>query len=127
MSTVTTLLEHGLDTIRAHPQIALGAFLALVVLSRLSRRPSGPNLQGPPSTSWIFGVLSDILNAVHGTSLYEAWYKIYGPVYQIPLVFGTPTVVLLDPKALATVLTKDTSTYHQNSQFKTMIRRNVSI
>jgi hypothetical protein len=124
MSNVIALLENGMDVIKHYPYISF-SFLTLILLSRLRRRSSGPKLRGPPSTSRLWGVSSELFKSMDG-SLYEAWCKVYGPVYQIPVALGASLVVVLDPKALGALFARDTSIYHQPGLNKTLLRKNVS-
>jgi len=89
--------------------------LAVLVLYR-SYRPSRPRttkFKGPPSKSFLFGVIKDLFGSPNLSGIYGNWEKTYGPVYEIPSSLGASILVLQDPKAITDLFSKDTTIYHQ--------------
>lgn len=99
-----------------------------LIIARLARsqRPRTTKLNGPPSSSYLFGVVKDTFEAPDLGVLYENWESEYGPIYEIPSTLGSKLVVLCDPKAIAHYFSKDTFTYYQPSSMKSFISRHVS-
>ncbi|KAK7028670.1 cytochrome P450 [Favolaschia claudopus] len=62
------------------------------------------HVAGPPSTSWIFGnMLQLILPPQHGDYEYS-WLNIYGSVYRFKGCFGNDKLMVADPTALKHIL-----------------------
>jgi hypothetical protein len=119
-----------MDFIQKHPNVALAAAggLLVVVVDKLRRRNRvSLKLQGPPSPSFLFGVLPDLFKSVDERAIVEGWSEEYGPVFEIPILFGERSVVLMDPKAVTTFFSRDTTIYRQPSIVKTFMDRTVSI
>ncbi|KAG6330538.1 hypothetical protein ID866_8552 [Astraeus odoratus] len=92
----------------------------------LGTRKRYTKLQGPSSTSLLFGVGKDILDSPDPSAVYEGWQKQYGAAYEIPMALGKRRVVLHDPKALAHVFNKDMWTYVHTALHKTSLEKTVS-
>ncbi|KAJ7262937.1 cytochrome P450 [Mycena rebaudengoi] len=76
----------------------------LGILSRFRRRSSVKDIPGPPSTSWIYGNLLDLLLPhSYGDHEFE-WQRRYGAVYRIKGCFGSDQLVVSDPLSLQYVL-----------------------
>lgn len=101
--------------------------LALWTLLKLSqavrKRVKTTKLNGPPSSSLLFGVTRDIVKGDQGV-LYEQWATEYGPVFQIPTMLGGRRTILVDPKAVAHFYSRETFTY-VNSKFSKMAISNL--
>ncbi|KAJ7122199.1 cytochrome P450 [Mycena epipterygia] len=70
------------------------------------RRQSGvKNIVGPPSPSWIFGnMLQLLLCPIYGEHEFN-WQKWYGPVYRVKGCFGQHRLMLSDPIAFQYIVT----------------------
>ena len=88
---------------------ALGTFVKVLRVVRQRRKMT--QLQGPPSTSVIYGVSNDLMSSTDASAMYEHWAEEYGVVYKIPSVLGQTKVVLCDPKAIAHFYARETWTY----------------
>ncbi|KAI0640544.1 cytochrome P450 [Trametes meyenii] len=77
------------------------------------RQSRSTPLAGPPSPSWLFGVSKVAGNSPGTSSLYEQWAEQYGAVFRVPSAFGSTTVILTDPKAVAHFYALETFTYEQ--------------
>lgn len=95
-----------------------------IYLTRSRRRT--PRLNGPPSTSWLFGATKVLFESADLGVQYGIWEKEYGLIYDLPSSLGSKMLVLADPKAVAHFFARDTSTYHQPEVRKIMNRQFVS-
>ena len=104
--------------------VATGICVALVFLAmyRSYGRPRTTKLRGPPSNDFVFGVTKELFNSSDHGGTYKNWEKTYGPVYQIPSTLGSRVLVLHDPRAIAHLYSKDTSTYHQIGFVKSLFK-----
>ena len=106
------------------------SLLAIVGLSQvfkfLHRRAHTTRLSGPPSPSWLFGVGRVLRAAANSASLYEGWSRAHGSVYALPAAFGTHSIVLMDPKAIAHCSARDTYGYFKSNLAKLAIQDMVS-
>ena len=113
-----------------HDNLAVVActIIALIAVhSYLNRnRRRTPKLSGPPRASWLFGAGQPLFDSSDPAIVYENWEKKYGAVYEVPSSLGSRILVLADPKAIAHVFAKDTSTYYKPQWIKTFISRIVS-
>ncbi|KAJ7729679.1 cytochrome P450 [Mycena maculata] len=75
------------------------------------RRPHSTKLNGPPSTSRIFGLSREMTESPDSSIMYEEWAKRYGSVYEVPVAFGHTKIVLTDPKALVHFYQSERSVY----------------
>ena len=109
--------------IGAIPNVMI-ATLILVVLAifKSYRRPRTTRFRGPPRKSFFFGVAKDIFDTVDLSGMYRNWENTYGLVYEIPFPLGSRILVLQDPKAVADLLLKDATIYHQNGATKALFR-----
>lgn len=130
MNTSTTFLENlplkgYSENLNVTGLAALAFFL--ISFSLLStRKAHTPRFNGPPSKSFLFGTTRDLFEASDLGAIYQAWEKLYGPVYEVPTSLGARMIVLNDPKALAQFFAKDTLTYQQPIFTKLTSRRLVS-
>ncbi|KAG5724451.1 Cytochrome P450 86B1 [Termitomyces sp. T112] len=96
--------------------------VAAIVISRLflvsSRNRRTTRLDGPQSPSYIFGLSRKLFQLPDIGIVYEEFEKKYGPVFAVPGVMGSSSVVLCDPKAVAHFFSKDTFTYQQSSNIR---------
>ncbi|KAJ7275016.1 cytochrome P450 [Mycena rebaudengoi] len=85
--------------------LALGAVFLTVVLARLRRsRDPIKHIPGPPSTSWLFGNLLElILEVPYGIQEFK-WQKKYGPLYRTKGCFGENRLMISDPATLKYIL-----------------------
>ncbi|KAJ7919446.1 cytochrome P450 [Mycena leptocephala] len=91
--------------------ILLALWLAARLFTYALHRPYTTKLNGPPGTSWIYGLARDIAQAPDANALYEGWATRYGSVYEIPKPFGRKEIVLTDPKALLHFYQSDRAVY----------------
>ncbi|KAJ7216799.1 cytochrome P450 [Mycena rebaudengoi] len=83
---------------------AFAALIAALVLSLIVRRRNTMgNVAGPPSPSWIFRNMLQLLLPPQLGHYEFAWRKLYGPVYRIKGCFGDRLMVS-DPMALKCIL-----------------------
>jgi hypothetical protein len=117
-----------MDSIYNHPNVALTFVggLLVVVVDYLRRSRVSLKLPGPPSPSFVFGVIPYLFKSVDERPIFEKWRADYGPVFEIPILFGERAVVLTDPKAVTTFFTRDTTIYKQHGDVKGFMQRSVS-
>jgi len=115
-------LNHGNLAVVAWTIIAL---IAIHLYLHRSRRCT-PKLRGPPRGSWLFGATQALFESSDPGIVYGNWEKKHGSVYEIPSSMGSRILVLADPKAIAHLFAKDTSTYYKPQWIKTFIRSVVS-
>lgn len=107
--------------------VACTAVWAFVKLIRMSRtRVRTPELRGPPSSSFVYGVGKMLLEADDPSSMYESWAQEYGAVYEVPSTLGRRRIVLYDPKAIAHFHAKETWTYVRTPMVKKSLEHGVS-
>ncbi|ETW84721.1 cytochrome P450 monooxygenase 102 [Heterobasidion irregulare TC 32-1] len=108
------------------PTSVFFSLLAIVGLSQvfkiLCRRAHTMRRAGPPSSSWIFGAGRVLRAAADSASLYEGWSRAHGSVYALPAAFGTHSIVLMDPKAIAHCSARDTYGYFKSNLSKLAIQ-----
>ncbi|KAJ7755349.1 cytochrome P450 [Mycena maculata] len=96
--------------------LALGAMFIAVVFARFRR--SGDlikHIPGPPSPSWIFGNLLElILEVPYGVYEFQ-WQKKYGPLYRTKGCFGENRLMISDPVTLKHILSHP-GTYMKSPQ-----------
>ncbi|KAJ7262934.1 cytochrome P450 [Mycena rebaudengoi] len=74
------------------------------IVSLFRRRSSIKDIPGPPSTSWVYGNLLDLLLPhSYGDHEFE-WQRRYGAVYRIKGCFGSDHLVVSDPLSIQYVL-----------------------
>lgn len=91
----------------------LAAFLLNRYLLHLTRQFKTTPLNGPPNSSFLFGMVGTLAKTFDAGALYESWMKKYGPVYRIHGPLSTQRVVICDPKAINHICNMDTTTYSQ--------------
>ncbi|KAJ7850114.1 cytochrome P450 [Mycena leptocephala] len=84
------------------------ASIALVMILfaylTLSRRNTIRNIPGPPSPSWIFGhMLQLMMPPMYGDYEFK-WQKMYGLVYRLKGCFGQDQLMISDPASLKYIL-----------------------
>ncbi|KAJ7055215.1 cytochrome P450 [Mycena amicta] len=62
------------------------------------------SLPGPPSSSWIFGHMRELMLSPQYGAFEFAWQKTYGSIYRLKGCFGKDRLVLADPQTMAHVL-----------------------
>jgi hypothetical protein len=118
-----------MDFIRQHPNVALtitGGLLVIVVDNFRRKSRVLLKLPGPPSPSLLFGVVPYLFKSVDERPIFERWREEYGPVFELPVLFGNREVVLMDPKAITTLFTRDTTVYRQKGEAREFMKRTVS-
>ncbi|KAJ6457711.1 cytochrome P450 [Mycena sanguinolenta] len=91
-------MEHAL-----HYAVAVVAVVLTLYLT-FRRRSSIPGLAGPPSPSWIFGHMRQLLlSPRYGTHEFK-WLNSYGPVYALKGCFGQNRLMVADPLAMQYIL-----------------------
>ncbi|KAJ6621509.1 cytochrome P450 [Mycena sp. CBHHK59/15] len=84
--------------------VAISIVLLVVLLSAATARTCVKNIPGPPSPSWLYGnMLQLLLPACYGDHEFD-WQKQYGPVYRIKGCFGKDILLVSDPLALQHIL-----------------------
>ena len=130
MLDLTTIHEGLRACFTPNSKIVISTCIALFVAVRFyrsySRRSRTTKLKGPPSKSFLFGVSQDLHNAPDLGAVYNDWEKTYGSTYEITDTLGLKILVLGDPKAMAHILAKDTTVYHQLKFFKAITIQLVS-
>ncbi|KAF8149258.1 cytochrome P450 [Mycena galopus ATCC 62051] len=82
----------------------LGIAVVVAIYLVYRRRSAIRNIPGPPSPSWIFGhMLQLLLPAEYGDHEFK-WQRLYGPVYRLKGCFGQDRLMVSDPLALQHVL-----------------------
>ncbi|KAL4063873.1 cytochrome P450 [Scleroderma yunnanense] len=119
-----------LDAILSANAIDLVAGLAAIWALRMAyianrKTLKTTRLRGPPSPSILFGADKSILESPDSVAVYEAWYKEYGAVYEIPMVLGQRRTILCDPKALAHFFSRDSSSYGLTPATKVALAKSV--
>ena len=94
--------------------LAVSVWLIYKLVVTVRRRLHTTRLNGPPASTWFFGVSREVFVGDSGT-LYEGWMDKYGVVYQIPTAMGSRRTVLCDPKAIAHFYNKTTNVYVRSS------------
>ncbi|KAJ6455320.1 cytochrome P450 [Mycena vitilis] len=61
-------------------------------------------IMGPPSASWIFGHMRELILSPRYGDHEFTWQKIYGPVYRVAGCFGQERLMVSDPVALQYLL-----------------------
>ncbi|KAJ7635213.1 cytochrome P450 [Roridomyces roridus] len=99
------VLDYGLFKSAAVIITALGAFSLFRALARAhGRSMSIRHIAGPPSPSWIFGnMLELMLSEQYGDHEFD-WQRKYGPVYRLKGCFGADELVISDPVALNSIV-----------------------
>ena len=129
MIEVANILRNplGLTNLNLKLVIPTSAIVLLGVhIYRSRSRPRTTRLRGPVSKSFVFGVTAEILNATDVGELHRSWEKAHGAVYEIPHTLGSKMLILGDPKAIAHVFAKDTTTYYQRQVVKVLLTAWVS-
>ncbi|KAJ7790713.1 cytochrome P450 [Mycena olivaceomarginata] len=85
--------------------IAIAGLIVLLLTHRVLRRSSTlRHVSGPPSPSWVFGNMRQLmLPHTYGDYEFE-WQKKYGPVYRFKGCFGQDRLMISDPVALQYIL-----------------------
>jgi hypothetical protein len=100
--------------------LGVATWLAYRLVTTVRRRLHTTRLNGPPASSWLYGVSKEVFVGDSGT-LYEGWMDEYGAVFQVPTVMGSRRTMLCDPRAIAHVYARETNIYMKNSFAKAFI------
>lgn len=98
-------------------QVACGAVVLAVLFAARFRRAGDliKHIPGPPSRSWLFGNLLElILEVPYGVFEFE-WQKTYGPLYRTKGCFGENRLMISDPETLKHILSHP-GTYMKSPQ-----------
>ncbi|KAJ7506145.1 cytochrome P450 [Mycena galericulata] len=83
---------------------AAASLVAILALYVLVRRPSSiRNIAGPPSPSWIFGNMLQLLLPERYGDYEFRWQKLYGSAYRLKGCFGEDRLIVSDPLALQSI------------------------
>ncbi|KAJ6473868.1 cytochrome P450 [Mycena sanguinolenta] len=88
--------------------------LGLILLAHRSRSTL-KNIQGPPSASWIYGHLRELLLPSDYGEHESKWQSRYGSLYKIKGAFGEDRLMVADPGALKQIM-GDTETFVRADQ-----------
>ncbi|KAJ6546674.1 cytochrome P450 [Mycena vulgaris] len=107
--TLHTLLHHHPSPSRTYLAMSsatvLIAAIVTVALYRVLHRKSGiENIPGPPSPSWIFGNMLQLLLPPSYGDYEFTWLKLYGPIYRLKECFGQDRLMVSDPLAFQYIL-----------------------
>ncbi|KAJ6557050.1 cytochrome P450 [Mycena vulgaris] len=81
------------------------AAIITAALYRVLHRKSGiENIPGPPSPSWIFGNMLQLLLPPSYGDYEFTWLKLYGPIYRLKECFGQDRLMVSDPLASQYIL-----------------------
>lgn len=121
--------ERVLGIIRSTNAIDLAAGLAAILALRMAylanhKGPRTTRLRGP-KPGIFFGADKVIFGASDPVAVYEAWYKEYGAVYEVPLMLGQRKVILCDPKSIAHFFGRDSWSYVLTPENKITVERTV--
>ncbi|KAF7333209.1 Cytochrome P450 [Mycena sanguinolenta] len=92
-------MEHALHYYGA-PVVAV----VLILYLSLRRRSAIQNLAGPPSSSWIFGHMRQLLLSPRYGAHEFNWLDSYGPVYALKGCFGQDRLMVADAVAMQYIL-----------------------
>ncbi|KAF8146306.1 cytochrome P450 [Mycena galopus ATCC 62051] len=98
----------------AETGILVGSSLICYVLIRRRCGRRTTPLSGPSSRNFFFGMIPLLMKAPDAGTVYEEWAAQYGPVFAIPSIMGTRTLVFTDPKTISNVYAKET---YQTTRF----------
>jgi hypothetical protein len=111
-----------------YPLVGLfGLWFLSRIIQAVRRRTHLTPLRGPPSTNLIFGLSGHIRSSSDSALLFEQWGAEYGSAYRVPYTFGSIRLVLLDPKAVASFLAQETTTYVRSPVSKRAVERLVGL
>lgn len=105
---------------------SLAVFLVFKIVSESRRKVSTTRLRGPPSPSFIYGVVKDTMESLDPGSIFEEWAKEYGVAFEIPAALGQKRIMLFDPKALQHFYVRDTWTYISLPSSRLILQRYVN-
>ena len=116
-----------LDGIHSEYVVNLTTGLAVILTLRMAylmihKRPETTRLRGP--SSGFLGADRMLLESYSG-DVYQAWYKEYGAVYEIPMILGERKIVLGDSKAIAHFFDKNSWTYTHARAGKIILEKSV--
>ncbi|KAJ7883949.1 cytochrome P450 [Mycena leptocephala] len=104
MSTFLTDSLRNLVKTGMYGTASMALIVILVTYLALSRRSTIRNIPGPPSPSWIFGhMLQLMMPPMYGDYEFK-WQKTYGLVYRLKGCFGQDQLMISDPAALKYIL-----------------------
>ncbi|KAF7375758.1 Cytochrome P450 [Mycena sanguinolenta] len=78
--------------------------VVLILYLRLRHRSAIQGLAGPPSPSWIFGHMRQLLLSPRYGAHEFNWLNLYGPVYALKGCFGQDRLMVADPHAMQYIL-----------------------
>ncbi|KAF7354652.1 Cytochrome P450 4F12 [Mycena sanguinolenta] len=103
--------------------LGLWACSKLVLHAWHGSRTTTTKLRGPPSSSRLFGLSRELVESPDNSVAYEDWAASYGPVFEVPLIFGRKNVVLTDPKALVHFYSSERAVYGKTETSRLFIGR----
>ncbi|KAF7342337.1 Cytochrome P450 [Mycena venus] len=100
METLKSISHHNMGS----GPVFVGIALILGTYMAFRRRSTIRNIPGPPSPSWIFGNMRQLLLSREYGDYEFQWQRLYGPVYRVKGCFGQDRLIVADPLALQHVL-----------------------
>ncbi|KAJ7455728.1 cytochrome P450 [Mycena latifolia] len=99
--------------------LAIVAASAIILLRLMLRRLLNSNIvatvPGPPSPSWIYGNMIQLVLAENYGDYEFGWQKQYGHVYRVKGCFGEDRLVVSDPQALKYILNNPAIAHSPNN------------
>ncbi|KAJ6527421.1 cytochrome P450 [Mycena capillaripes] len=86
------------------PVLIASAFVIVASYLVLHRKSGIENIPGPPSPSWIFGNMLQLLLPPSYGDYEFTWLKLYGPIYRLRECFGQDRLMVSDPLAFQYIL-----------------------
>ncbi|KAK7002334.1 cytochrome P450 [Favolaschia claudopus] len=84
--------------------VVLALVLAGFIWHIGKRRSTVRDIEGPSSSSWIFGNMEQFVLPPQFGEYESAWRKRYGPVYRFKACFGEDRLMISDPAALQAIV-----------------------
>ncbi|KAF7331039.1 Cytochrome P450 [Mycena venus] len=103
--------------------ILLGLWLCTKLVFNVWCGSHTTRLWGPSSRSLIMGLSHKLITSLDSSLLYEDWAARYGPVFEVPLMFGRKKVVLTDPKAVVHFYNSERTIYTKTENDRMFIGR----
>ncbi|KAK7036077.1 cytochrome P450 [Favolaschia claudopus] len=97
-------MDYLLGTLLGGASFVIAAYLVL-------RRPRTVRLHGPPSPSFLYGHMKQIVNSSNQADLFDGWVQTYGGVHEIRGPLGTRRLVVCDPRAMSHLFSLDSWKY----------------
>ncbi|KAJ7032949.1 cytochrome P450 [Mycena alexandri] len=100
--------------------IATLSSVLIIYLTLRGRNDTIRTIPGPPSPSWIFGhMLQLLLSPTYGDYEFQ-WQKLYGPFYRVKGCFGQQRLMISDPIAMQYIL--NSQDFHFGPNLENIVR-----